>query len=85
MSFFAVNVNMTFVGVVDAGNHVHQSSFSAAVFSEQSQNLAFVYGEIYVFVGNGTAKIFTYAFYFEHRCGVVHGVPPKKLYLIKID
>ena len=37
-----MNVNLPLVGEVDAGEHVHQRRFAAAVFAEQRQDLALV-------------------------------------------
>ena len=38
--FLAVNADLPLVGEVDAGEHIHQGGFAAAVLTQQGQNLA---------------------------------------------
>ena len=57
-----VDEDMTGVGIVDAGNHIHQRRFAAAVLSENRENLAAVYGKIDILVGDHVAEGFGNAF-----------------------
>ena len=39
LHFLPIHEDLAFVGIVDAGEHVHKSRLAAAVFAEQGQNL----------------------------------------------
>ena len=53
---FTVNVDLPLIGEVDAGEHVHQRCFAAAVFAEQRQDLALVQLQVHGVVGRHLSK-----------------------------
>ena len=53
--WFFVNVDMSLIGEVDAGEHIHQRGFAAAVFTQQGQNLTLVQIKVHIFVSDNLA------------------------------
>ena len=51
-----MDVDLSLVREVDAGEHVHQRCFTTAVFAQQRQNLAFVQLHVDAVVGHNTAE-----------------------------
>ena len=50
------HIDLALIGVVDAGDHVHQGSFAAAVFAQQGQNFAAAHAQRDILVGYHGAK-----------------------------
>ena len=50
-----VDVDLSLIGEVDAGEHIHQRGLAAAVFTQQGQDLTFVQVKVHVFVGDDLA------------------------------
>ena len=64
-----VDEDLSFVGIVDAGDHVHERRLAAAVLAEQSEDLAFPQGETDALVRRDRSEIFADVFEFQ---GDVH-------------
>ena len=69
-----VDENFALVGVINAGDHVHQRGLAAAVLAEDGKDLALFHREIDMAVGKNTAKPFTNVSKFQS----VHRKPPEK-------
>ena len=61
----SVYINLPLVGVVDAGEHVHQGSFTAAVLAQQRQDLALVQLQIDGVVGHHRTEALCDVFHFN--------------------
>ena len=72
---FAMNVDLPLVGEVDAGEHVHQRGFAAAVFAEQRQDLAFVQLKVDGAVRHDLAEPLCYILHFNCACSSQGGHP----------
>ena len=56
--FFAVHENLPVVGVIDAGDHVHQRGFAAAVFTENGEDLSVIYRQAHIVIGDYISECF---------------------------
>src|SRR5690606_16433561 len=63
----AVDQHLTFVGVVEAVEDVHQGGLSGAVLAEQAKNLARLDREVDRIVGDHTGESFRYSLQFESQ------------------
>ena len=63
----SVNADFALIGEVDAGKHVHERCFAAAVLAKQRENLAPVYVEPDSVVRNDGAEGLCYVAHFD--CG----------------
>ena len=60
----AVNIDLSLIGEVDAGKHIHQRGLAAAVFTQQRQDLAFAQFQIDGVVRHDLAEPLRYVFHF---------------------
>ncbi len=60
----AVNVDLSLIGEVDAGKHIHQRGLAAAVFAQQRQDLTLVQFQIHGVVGHDLSKALCHVFHF---------------------
>ena len=60
----AVNIDLSLIGKVDAGKHIHQRGLAAAVFTQQRQDLAFAQFQIDGVVRHDLAEPLRYVFHF---------------------
>ena len=67
----SMHIDLTLIGVVDAGEHIHQRGFSAAVLTKQGQNLALMQLQIHMIVGCDLAEALGDVFHF-HGAGRFH-------------
>ena len=51
-----MDVDLSLIGEIDAGEHIHQRCLTAAVFAQQRQNLALVQLHVDAVVGHNTAE-----------------------------
>ena len=51
-----IDEDLASIRIVDAGEHVHQRSFSTAVFTQERQDLPLINIEVHVLVGNDSAE-----------------------------
>ena len=65
----AVDVNFALVGIVNAGEHVHQRGFSAAVFAQQRKDFALAHRQRNMMVRCDGAEIFGNIFQFNRVLG----------------
>ena len=64
-----VDEDLAFVGVINAGDHIHERGFAAAVFAQDGEDLPTVGGQAYVLVGNHfCTKGFGDVFQLNCRC-----------------
>ena len=52
------DINLTLIGEVDTGNHIHQRGFAAAVLAQQGQYLAAAHPQGHILVGHDRAEGF---------------------------
>ena len=57
---FAVDHDFAFVGVVNAGKHVHQRRLAAAVFAQKRKNFALAHLQGDVMICGNAAEVFRY-------------------------
>ena len=75
----AIHVDMTLVGIINAGKHVHQRRLAAAVFTQNGQNFAPVYIQVYGIIRNDTAKRLGDAAHAQ--CDLfLHSLPPNHMH-----
>ncbi len=60
-NFPSIYKNLTLVREIDAGEHIHQRGFSAAVFAEQRQNFTLFQRKRNVFIGGDFAEVLAYS------------------------
>ena len=72
----SVDEDLPLVGIINAGDHIHQRRFSATVLTQHGKNLALVYGEINVPVCGKRAEIFGNLSRFQ-RNSLIHAVTSK--------
>ena len=76
--FLAVDGDLALVGEVDAGEHVHQGRFAAAILTQQGEDLAAVDVQPDLVVGNDLAiEAFGDVAHGDGGRFVVHGKPPE--------
>ena len=61
----AVGQNLSLVGEVNAGEHIHQRGLAAAVLSQQGEDLSPVDGQVNAIVGHHLAEAFGDVFEFD--------------------
>ena len=57
--FLAVNKDLTFIGEIDTGEHVHERGFAASVFAQKSKNFTAVNIQTYIMVCIDVTKVFS--------------------------
>ncbi|MPM25276.1 hypothetical protein SDC9_71766 [bioreactor metagenome] len=62
---FPVNENLSAVGEIDTGDHIHEGRLSASVFAQKRQNLSAVNLKAYLIIGNHIAECFCDVFQFN--------------------
>ncbi len=62
-----VDQDGAFVGVVDAGDHVHQGRFAAAVFAQDGEDFSPVNVQVHVVVGDDAAECLGDAAHFKRK------------------
>ena len=72
---FAVDADLAFLGLVHAGEHVHQRALARAVLAEQRMYFALVQVEIHMIVGKDAWEALDDAPHFDCQWGVGHGEP----------
>ena len=55
---FSIYHDLAGIWKIDTGNHVHQGSLTASVFSQKGEDLAFFHIKTDIFVGNNFSKCF---------------------------
>ena len=53
---FITDIDLALIGEIDAGDHIHQGRFAAAVFAQQGQYLAAAHAQRDILVGHDSAK-----------------------------
>ena len=70
--FLAIYAYAASVRPVDAGEHVHQRGLAGAIFTQQGQYFAVVYGQVYVLIGDDGAKGLGQALQLDRRMSSWH-------------
>ena len=66
--------NLARIRKIDSGNHVHKRSLSAAVFTQNRQDLSLIHIQINIFVGHNASKSLGNAAHAESNL-FFHGIP----------
>ena len=61
----AMNVNLTLVREINAGEHIHQRCLAAAVFTQQRQDLALIQLQIHSIVCHDFSEALCYILHFN--------------------
>ena len=74
---FVIDEDIAFIGIVNAGKHIHQSCLTAAVFTQQSENLSLIDVQPNLVIGQNSSKGFgdVSHFYRSNFCLQSHHPP----------
>ena len=56
LHFLAAHEDLSLIGIVDSGDHVHQRGLAAAILAQYGQNLAIAHGQVDLVVGHNLAE-----------------------------
>ena len=73
-NFLSVDENLSLIGIIDAGEHVHQGRLAASVFAEQCKNLTAVDIKRAVIVRDDGTKCFGDVAHGDRWYSLIHSV-----------
>ena len=66
---FSVDEDLTLVGIVNPGNHIHQRRFAAPVFTENGKDLSITKIKVHVLVRNDLTELFGDSLELQRKIG----------------